>query len=155
MEVHDLVDAILWIRYTGVMSHDGTLRTRAGIGKDKAWKVHHTHTKLSFSSSLTFLTKYFPGVHSRHVRKWLRPDEFGLDGHPLPSAMPPTSPVTYQQPPVSAFQPGDFDASASSLTQQSLACAPLSGHPDLPGLPSQGFSNYRSYGSNLSRGRDT
>lgn len=38
----NLVDAILWNRYTGVMSHDGTLRTRAGIGKDKGWKVHHT-----------------------------------------------------------------------------------------------------------------
>lgn len=42
MNVYDLVDIILWNRYTGVMSHNGTLRNGAGIGKGKRWMVDHT-----------------------------------------------------------------------------------------------------------------
>lgn len=125
------------------------------LGRTKVRRYIITHTKLSFSSHLNFLTKYYPGAQLKHVRRWLCPDEFGPDGHPLPNAMPPTSPTSYQQPPVSAFQAGDLNAPASSLTQQSLAYAPLNGLSSLPGLSPQGFSNYHSYDSNSSRGRNT
>lgn len=92
------------------------------------------------------------GPQIKRVVKWLGPEEFGPDGHPLPNAMPPSSPTSYQQPSVSAFQPGDINAPTSVFSQQSSEYAPRNEHANITGVPFQGFSAYYGYENNPSRG---
>lgn len=148
---------MLWQNgFSGPMSQNGMPKTKAGIGKAKSLKVYFvSYQRVPRNDSILSDFHFLSGGHLKRVMKWLRPEEFGLDGYPLPNAVPPNPLPVYQQQPPPAPQPSAFNLDTPRPSQQVdqplLNNVSLNEQSKAPGLAF--FSDYRSHDSNLNRRR--